>query len=190
LLVNGSSEAENFQPNPDGFEGLLPGSTAITGWTVFNAETAWCVQPNSYGIVASDGTHMLDLTGYHNSFPYGGVEQTISTTTGSAYTLGIDVGSVPGSPLDGGPTTVQVTAAAVSQSFTNPGTGPGQRVHFDTNFTATSASTNIQIVGLQGIDYIGVDNVSVNSSVPEPSGIVLAILGVPFAAALIRRRFA
>src|SRR5690349_7006660 len=96
LLVNGSFEI-GFPALPnhpgDNTESLAVGSTEITGWTVINGEIAWIntVPVNAFGLAPTDGSKLLDLTGYHDSVPYGGVSQTVATIQGLDYTPSIDV---------------------------------------------------------------------------------------------------
>jgi hypothetical protein len=61
---------------------------------------------------------------------------------------------------------------------------------FSLDFTATNASTPISIIGTFTNDgaYIGLDDVSVVSIVPEPSVTVFAIGGVLVAGAIGYRR--
>jgi hypothetical protein len=195
LLTNGSFELGNFNPNFQNFTVLSPGATDMTGWTTTTAELAWGQVPNPYGIVASDGNRFLDLTGYHNSFPYGGVTQTIPTTPGATYTLGLDIGSMPGGGVggvDGGPVSVQASAGPTSMTFTyNPDITMQQWGHFSLNFVAVGPTTAISLLGESGIDYIGLDNVSVNltaTSIPEPSTLVAFSMAIVLMLAYSRCR--
>ncbi len=81
LLVNGSFEAATNAATLS-FESLSPGSTNIPGWTTTNAELTWDgpdvgISPS---LTAAQGSDFLDLTGVHDSPPYGAVFQTIATT--------------------------------------------------------------------------------------------------------------
>ena len=178
LLVNGSFEQGTFVPNiAAGAMSLDPGSTAITGWTTFNAELTWDDNANNFSVSASDGLKCLDLTGYHDSFPFGGIEQSIATTVGQVYHLAFDLGT---NPIYGEPT---LTAFAGGNSFgftfNPPGVGmQWQRCGFD--FTATSDNSLIGFVGNSpSWADIGLDNVSVTAnSVPEPSNLLIwSLLG-------------
>ena len=61
LLINGSFEQGAFGNPPNGFTSLAPGSTAVTGWTVFNDQIAWGTTPNFTPLTAEDGSKFLDL---------------------------------------------------------------------------------------------------------------------------------
>ncbi len=69
------------------------GSTVIPGWTTVSEELAWIKTPNNYaGATATDGVYHLDLTGYHDAQPFGGVRQTLATVAGQKYVLSFDLG--------------------------------------------------------------------------------------------------
>lgn len=87
-VANGSFEANrNFSGNAQNTMGLSVGSTAMTSWTVTNADLAWIGPSNPFGLIAFDGSYFLDLTGYHDSSLFGGVKETINTVNGQQYTL-------------------------------------------------------------------------------------------------------
>ena len=88
---------------------VLPSSTTIPSWTVTGAagvEVAWLRNMNDYvPNGATDGSHFLDLTGYHDrpdpNGHFGGVTQTFPTAAGFDYHVFLDIGvfistSVPG----------------------------------------------------------------------------------------------
>jgi hypothetical protein len=175
LVTNGGFELGNFIGNLNGGMSLPLGSNEIDGWTVVNAEVAWLNTPNNYGLVASEGSFFLDLTGYHDSFPYGGVSQTINTTSGQQYTLSFDLETGQPNPWVTGPISIVASAGSISQSFTlDPGT-QWQALDFD--FVADSDMTPITITGSDGYQYIGLDNVSV-SAVPLPASVWFFISGL------------
>ena len=197
IVTNGSFEAGNFTGvNPNSAPGatqLFTGATNITGWTVVNAELAWLQNGNPYGVVASDGIRNLDLTGYHDASPYGGVSQTIATTTGSVYNLSFDIGTYAGTSSG-----VTASAGAVSQNFIFTALGGGASYQYGTqsfNFTAgAGASTLITLTGSStssgnnlGLDNVKVTLVSGAAGAPEPG--TLALLGgsLPLMCGLARR---
>lgn len=191
LIQNGSFENGSFVQNgPLGFDSLQPGAQDITNWTVINDELGWETTPNDASITAQDGTHFLDLTGLHNSSPYGGVSQSITTTTGNAYMLSLYLGTQQNIPAQSGPVSASVSAGNASELFTfNPsGTGT-QWGKFSLDFIATSNSTTIDIIGQSGQNYIGLDNVSV-TAVPEASSVIIAVMGLSGGGVLLsfRRR--
>ncbi len=171
LITNGSFETGNFVNNGNGAMSLAVGATDVTGWKVTNAEIAWTTNLNSYGLTASDGSYFLDLTGYHDAVPYGGVTQTINTTPGQAYTLAFNLDVNQSDGRYSGPVGIQAAAGSTSQAFTfNPSGSGNQFGLFGFNFVAAASTTAITFTGTQGNQYIGLDNVSViSAAVPESS---------------------
>ena len=180
LLTDGSFELGNFVPVEPGSMLLSAGATDITGWTVINDGLAWDSPANPYGLTASDGNYFLDLAGDYNAAPYSGVQQTVATAIGFQYRLTFDIGtdimwdsnegSIPVTPVS-----IQVIAGSSSGIFTTTTpVGNNQWESFTFDFTATSASTPISLVGQasQDIQYIGLDNVDLEA-VPEPSTLML-----------------
>jgi Protein of unknown function (DUF642)/PEP-CTERM motif len=149
---------------------------------LLNGELAWLNNNNSFGIITPYDSFFLDLAGYLNTVPYGGVTQTINTIVGQNYTLSLSLAIV--NPTYPGPISVTATAGSSSQNFTFNASGAGsQWGSFGFNFTATSALTPISITGVSTANgfYIGLDNVSVESrdsgTIPEPSS-VFGLLGL------------
>lgn len=187
LVTNPSFELGTFVNRGDGFQILPLGSTAMTGWTVVNDSLAWGTLPNSAAgvnpVTPLDGAFFLDLQGDGLfSAPYGGVTQTLTTVSGQQYHLAFNLGTEesPGSPATHGPVSVLATAGSTSLPFTfNPGGTGTQWGEFGFDFTASSSSTPISIVGTAtaGGAYIGLDLVSV-TLVPEPASVVLATAGL------------
>jgi len=174
LLTNGSFELGTFVPDANGTMDLAVGATDMTGWTVQNAKLAWIGPSNPFYLTASEGGYFLDLSGYHDNTPYGGVlqSQTIATTIGTPYRLTFDIGTDP--LYDTAPVSVQVTAGSASAIFTSTPLNPNQWQSFNLDFIATSANTSISLVGQAGTNekYIGLDNVNL-MIIPEPSTLTL-----------------
>jgi hypothetical protein len=166
LLVNGSFEdAKDFLDNYGGDTmNLSVGSTKMRDWTVIGttsgAGLAWIGPTNPYGLTAEKGSYFLDLTQEYMSGPYGGVEQTFATVTGDKYKVTFWLGSSPQWGVQDGLT---ASAAGVSKTFTSTNNGSQNNLwqHEAFDFTATGASTTLSLLGASGVNYIGLDNVSV-----------------------------
>jgi hypothetical protein len=177
LLQNGSFELGNFVGDANDTMALPIGATDMTGWTVQNGALAWIGPANPFNLTGSDGDYFLDLSGYHDNAPYGGVlqAQTISTTIGGQYRVSLDIGTSP--PYDSAPVSVLVTAGSASATFTSTPLNLNQWQTFTFDFIATSANTTISFDGLAPTNekYIGLDNVGVElvEVVPEPSILTL-----------------
>jgi hypothetical protein len=199
LITNGSFENTEgtFAGDPNHVDLLVSGLTTIPGWTTTNGvPTAWIMNGNPYGISASNGTFFLDLTGYTDVGTYGGVMQTFATTAGTSYVVTFDLGYGGNSGLFGGPVKLTASAGGTSQTFTS-GSGTPNPAVWDSEtfgFAATSGSTTLSLVGLSGIDYIGLDNVDVEPAVgippvpvPEPGTVALVLTGIGFLGGVARR---
>jgi hypothetical protein len=197
LVVNGSFEntqntfvASGLGANQDTMP-LTLGSTAIPGWTVTTAALAWIGPSNPFGLSAAEGSYFLDLSGYHDNQPYGGVAAStaFATTIGQQYQVTFDLGSDKNyntaSPqvdlaVNGGPAQVFVASPI--------GNAVNRWEIFSYVFTATTASTTLSFAGA-GPDnqkYIGLDNVSV-VPVPEPATAIAGLLLLlPFGVSTLR----
>ncbi len=189
LLVNGSFEdTTNFVNQGNDTMSLLNGDMSMTGWTVTGDSLAWIGPANPFGGSASDGSYFLDLTDYPNGPPFGGVSQTISTQTGSVYTLTFDLGS---SSSYGLPAAITATAGSTSQTFTSTLTGTNNWESETMTFIGTGSPTTITLIGSAGNAYIGLDNVSLTATsrgVPEPGTWALLLGGIGGLGAVLRRR--
>ncbi|MFN8939489.1 MAG: hypothetical protein ACK5ZJ_07090, partial [Acidobacteriota bacterium] len=141
---------------------LATGSTSLTGWTILGPAIAWIGPTNPFLVTAQSGSYFLDLTDYTPFANDGrGVMQTIQTNAGLAYTLRYYLSAhSPNNFLS------EITATAGSTSQACSTTGLWRECSM--NFTATGPSTEIRLVGTNGQDHIGLDNVSVNP-IDEPS---------------------
>jgi hypothetical protein len=197
LIQNGSFENTNgtFIDNGQGAMSLNPSSSVIPNWITINAEMAWV--SNSFPYFSTPpttpfGAFYLDLTGYHDSSPYGGVAQSINTTIGQQYNLSFYLGTTNFYP---GPISVVSTTGSSNQTFAyNPSGSGSQWGKFNYDFTATSSSTTISFLGTSTANtfYIGLDNVSVTPLSPvavpfefNPT-VGLAAIGTWFLASKLR----
>jgi hypothetical protein len=191
-VVNNSFELGTFVNDGNGTMILPVGSTAITGWTVFNDQLAWIISPNPWGLSAVDGNRFLDFTAYPTGAPFGGLQQTLATTIGNLYQVNYFLGSYT-ARWGGPPVSIQASAAGTSQVCTVSTTSSQSTWTLCAmSFIATSTNTTLSLLGTAGFQYIGLDDVSVDdlgpvqvSAVPEPASIVLLGSGVLIA---VRRR--
>jgi hypothetical protein len=167
LLSNG--DLENVQGTfvADGYQVMsLPmGSKVIPGWTVIGSELVWGSNSNPLGIKTPSGAMFLDLTGYHDSLPYSGIEQTIPTVSGKHYRVSGMVGADQDNGAYSAPVAVKVIAASLTNEFTliPPARAAGNIWQaFSVPYVATGSSTPITVQGVStaGGRYIGLDNLS------------------------------
>jgi hypothetical protein len=194
-FTNGSFELGQYDDAvANGHVMSLPvGSPAITGWTVVSGELGWGRNDNAFiPNSATNGNFLLDLTGFHDAVPYGGVTQTADTAIGSIYSLGFDLITQESDSRYKGPVAVQASAGLVSVpfTFTPPAGSTGiHSAHFTLEFLATAATTPITLQGTLsgGGQFLGLDNVTLTLA-PEPASLALALLGAPILVARRRAR--
>jgi hypothetical protein len=172
-----------------GSDDIQAGGAAPPGWTVVNNNEFWFSSSNSYsGLTSSPGNgsmYAIDLTGQANTLPFGGLEQTIATVVGVKYQLTFALGASTvwnsaanaGSALTASATGTSLLA---SQLFSLTPTSDNSWATETLLFTADSTSTVIEFLGdstNSNAKYIGLDDVSVNAAVPEPSTWAMMIIG-------------
>lgn len=192
LLTNGSFEDGILVNDGNATMTFSAGPTNITGWTAVGRQVSWIEAGNPFGLSAQDGSRFLDLTAYNPGAPFGGVSQTISTTVGQEYALSFYLGSYT-ARWGGPPVSILASAGGASQTFTVSTTSTASTwTPFSMLFTATSTSTPITLTGAAGLNYIGLDNVSVDPSggptTPEPGSYALIAIGLGLLGVVSRRR--
>lgn len=166
LVSNGSFEDGSFSENipAAGPKVMLVPSTssAISDWIVVGSGViadglAWGENGNSAGLLASEGSRFLDLTGFEDGGRYG-VTQDIATEVNKIYELAFDLGSSNAYEI---PVAIEASVAGISSIFTSTANGVSQWERVSLQFIALSGSTQISLLGSTGREYIGLDNVSV-----------------------------
>jgi hypothetical protein len=193
LLVNGSFEAATNAAMLD-YISLSSGSTNIPGWITTNAELTWdgpllgtSLSPT---LTAAQGSDFLDLTGTHDTPPYGAVFQTMTTTIGQQYQVSFELGSDTywDTYYGGGTFTTPVVAVSLNGvvAFSATNNFPNLSNYWQTwsfYFTATATNTTLMFTGANtsSVAYIGLDNVSVTGRGPslvivltEPNSVVVS----------------
>jgi len=155
----------------------------IPGWTLSGVGGSFLPDPTQFnlplpgaGIVAfsNGGTISQDLG--------------IGVQTNSTYTLNVDIGhrlnyssTTYAIALDDGSSTLCSTPL-ISDNLINPGTFAG--VTLTCTIGSSVAPGDLTIVLTSGGNQIDFDNVSLSVATPEPSAIVLMIVGLGFVALL------
>lgn len=181
-VTNGGFELGSFTPPAQATMTLNPGSTAITGWQVVNDSLAWIGVGNPWGLNAHSGSFFLDLSDYSAGAPFGGIQQVLPTSAGTQYEVAFYLGS---SNFWGRPASLTVSAAGSNATFVSPLSGTDDDWELHTMaFTAIAETTTLSFIGASGVNYIGLDDVSVSAAstppnpTPEPATIGLALAGL------------
>jgi hypothetical protein len=199
ILSNGSFEFPSdwgndpAHPGTEGFSAPKDvGDISITGWTVTSGSLAVGMFPNNVGVSAPpDGSkQFLDLTGWHDNTPYGGVIQSFSLPTTQQYEVSLALGSFANKQVA---VNVNLDGATIwTPTFTPSADGWGS---FTYTFSGVAGAHTLEVVGITSESgyWIGLDAVQV-SPVPEPYefGIVgvLVMLGLGVHRVFSRKQFA
>jgi len=188
LALAGSGASHANLISNGGFE-----SGSFAGWTTNSlacsgvGATAILAVPGCYGIDSDPGTHSGSNAAYLGTYGGGGsISQIISTITGQMYTVNFFLAngsyqnlSVPNDFLvqwNGGTTLMHLNNA--------PAAGFAS---YTFSALATSGTSSLSFTNQQNPSYWVLDDVSVNSSVPEPSALGILGLGL-IGLAFIRRK--
>ncbi len=149
-LLNGGFETPSA---PVGGFTSLGGGQALGGWTVVGSavlllHTNYAEPGNGISaFTAQAGMNSLDLTGVGNNGFTSGVQQTVQTINGQAYTLSFFVGRASSaSPIYSTPTTVDLSINGGPRvGYTNATVTSGtiNWKQFTTTFVATGTSTTV-----------------------------------------------
>jgi hypothetical protein len=219
LVTNGSFEAPFLSAGTA--VSIPAGSNQIAPWTIFGPGSGGAVEValiqtaytepgltfNSAGGVGN--FNALDLTGGLNVNTNNAISQTLNMIGGTQYVLSFALGNafVQGSSSYSGTASsvlvsISNTTASGGSTFSNTLTTPGlinwanQTLTFTANgtgaVTGTLTFTNNQTAAqLAANHYVGLDLITIPSSVPEPGTLTLAAAGLPLFLGLswLRRRF-
>ncbi len=197
IITNGdfSANAAAYTTSP-GYS-ASPNPAAPTGWTVFGSTFAG-VNGTDTGVGApfaptsTVGVNDFAFIQEGNDIAYDGVKQTVSTTAGQPYTLTYDASGRAGDVSGTDVLEVILTDTTNNNQITTQTPAITQAAFnvFTLNFTAPSASTNVEFLNAYpNYNYgstVDVTNVAM-AAVPEPACLgVLAIGGLGLL--LLKRR--
>ena len=183
-LVNGGFEAATNAATLN-YQSLSPGATNIPGWTTTNAEITWdgpLIGLNP-PLTSAQGSDFLDLTGTHDSAPYGAVVQTMGTAPSQLYQVSFEVGSDKyydsyytgtfSAPV----VTVSLNGVAVFSATNDFPTLSNYWRTWNFGFIASATNTTLKFTGATSnrVAFIGLDNVIVTSGGPQ----TLIVLSTP-----------
>jgi hypothetical protein len=199
LIQNGS-----FESNPIVGETVVYASgdsTSLPGWMITGSTCGSnCVEgmattytEGSLTFEAEDGLQSVDLTGLGNHGD-GGVQQTVTgLTPGESYTLTFWLGnqddSSPDYPL---PSALVAFVNGVSQgAFSNNFNFPNRIFWQEMSFSFAAPSSTV-VIGFRNAtgstdNYAGLDNVSLEPTIPEPATFLMLVGGAALMLLIGRR---
>lgn len=201
LLINGGIEDPTLPSG--GTMNYTNGQNIGTpgGWTAVGAGVI-LIQTNYaepyFGITdfnAEEGLNSLDITGYGNTGPTSGVQQTVATNVSQTYLLSFYVGRADD---NGAASAYYTTPSTVNLSinngplvsYTNANATPNfvNWQQFTTSFIATQPSTLLAFYnGTSTNNFAGLDNVVLTpAGVPETSTVFILTIGLVGGGALLR----
>lgn len=171
LVLNGSFESPTLSSTQN-----ITGSFNLGAWNGFAESTggnAGLVFGTDSGLAPADGTQHFTFNGGNNS-PGGWIQQTLTTTPGTAYTLTFAIGR---SGQTGYDLQLRTTATdtATSTSLLNTLTAPSGGIGYTSvtlSFIASGTSTRLRFTDASTNNLnsdLYLDNVSLSSAIPEPS---------------------
>ena len=173
LIVNGSFETPVISA---GFQTVLAGSGALTGWTVGGTSIDIVSQVFFPTYPARDGNQSIDLSGTPGP---GDISQSFATSIGQFYNVYFS-----GSTNSGSNSMQVFLNGGLLYTITTP--PQGTWVDYGYMFQASSTTSSIGFGSLfTGNAGPMVDRVIVERAVPEPASVVVLALG---AGLLARRR--
>jgi hypothetical protein len=178
-IACGGAHAANLVTN-GGFE-----TGDLSGWT----SEFWQIEPSDQAPLDPHTGAWFTFTGCPSSnclSPTTGafLAQDLATVAGQTYTLSFYLtnGNGPPNEFD-----VYWNGALLTQ-VANIGINYPGYTAYSMPVTATGSTTSLEFTGMQVIGFLGVDDISVTSAVPEPGTVVLMLGGL--AGVVVARRFA